>query len=91
MDGVQCSGSEARIQNCPSNGWGRHDCTHDDDVGVCCQNMCGVPPPPPEPQEGDDEYDENDPEHRKRAEIPPPLPVRLTDCTATSVSNPPEP
>jgi hypothetical protein len=39
LDDVQCTGSEARIGDCDHSGWGQHDCTHDEDVGVCCQGV----------------------------------------------------
>ena len=38
LDDVQCTGKEAGIADCPHAGWGQHDCTHDDDVGVVCSN-----------------------------------------------------
>ena len=37
LDNVQCTGSEARIQDCPSNGIGNHNCAHFEDAGVECQ------------------------------------------------------
>eukprot|EP00960_Hanusia_phi_P075856 768475-Hanusia_phi.AAC.8 len=36
MSDVSCSGSEEQITYCSSAGWGRHDCSHSEDVGVCC-------------------------------------------------------
>ena len=38
MDNVQCSGLEARIEDCRFNGWGIHDCGHYEDIGVCCSS-----------------------------------------------------
>jgi len=36
MDDVNCSGTEAEIQSCRYNGWGRHNCGHHEDVAVSC-------------------------------------------------------
>ena len=41
MDEVDCSGSEATLVDCPSSGWGIHDCSHSDDAGVCCTGCPG--------------------------------------------------
>ena len=43
LDGVSCVGNEKGLSFCPANGWGKHNCEHRDDVGVCCANGCGVP------------------------------------------------
>ncbi|KAJ1472608.1 SRCR-like domain-containing protein, partial [Baffinella frigidus] len=37
LDDVKCKGNEDSITLCKHNGWGAHDCTHQKDVGVCCQ------------------------------------------------------
>ncbi|KAJ1465077.1 hypothetical protein T484DRAFT_1866615, partial [Baffinella frigidus] len=29
-------GDEVEITHCPSSGWGRNNCNHNEDVGVCC-------------------------------------------------------
>lgn len=36
MDQVACNGSEAFFEACPHSGWGVHNCTHAQDVGVFC-------------------------------------------------------
>lgn len=36
MDDVQCVGSESSIDQCRFDGWGHHDCSHSEDVGVAC-------------------------------------------------------
>ena len=36
MDNLGCTGSEARLDLCPFNGWSQHNCGHHEDVGVSC-------------------------------------------------------
>ena len=41
LGNVQCSGSEARVWQCPHSGWFSHNCGHHEDAGVVCS---GEPP-----------------------------------------------
>ena len=36
MDEVACRGTEARLADCPFDGWRQHDCSHLEDAGVRC-------------------------------------------------------
>ena len=36
LDNVQCTGTEARLVDCPNNGIGSHNCLHFEDAGVSC-------------------------------------------------------
>ncbi|XP_060073519.1 deleted in malignant brain tumors 1 protein-like [Ylistrum balloti] len=36
LDNVNCSGAESSITACHSNGWGAHNCGHQEDAGVVC-------------------------------------------------------
>ena len=36
LDDVQCTGDEVSIEMCMHNGFGVHNCQHDNDVGIVC-------------------------------------------------------
>jgi DNA-binding beta-propeller fold protein YncE len=40
MDDVSCTGTENSLSSCPFRSWGVHDCSHSEDVSVCCCTMC---------------------------------------------------
>ena len=37
LDNVLCTGSEQGLNECPHNGFGSHDCSHNEDAGVRCR------------------------------------------------------
>ncbi|XP_044764344.1 uncharacterized protein LOC123320918 [Coccinella septempunctata] len=39
MDDVMCLGNETSIRDCDFNGWGSHDCTNTEVVGVVCNGL----------------------------------------------------
>ncbi|XP_074663832.1 scavenger receptor cysteine-rich type 1 protein M130-like isoform X1 [Strix aluco] len=39
LDGVNCSGAEAALWDCPAGPWGQHDCGHKEDAGVICSEF----------------------------------------------------
>ena len=40
LDNVACTGSEARLIDCPANPIGTHNCAHSEDAGVRCSTIC---------------------------------------------------
>lgn len=38
LDNLGCHGNESHIKDCNHTGWGVSDCTHDEDVGVDCED-----------------------------------------------------
>ncbi|XP_070266836.1 scavenger receptor cysteine-rich type 1 protein M130 [Myotis yumanensis] len=42
LDEINCNGKEARIWQCPSHGWGRHNCRHKEDAGAICSEFLSL-------------------------------------------------
>ena len=41
LDEVNCKGTETVLAECPFNGWYNHDCGHEEDAGVVCDDIEG--------------------------------------------------
>lgn len=39
MSNLRCTVSEASLSECPFDGWGVHQCSHEEDAGVFCHNQ----------------------------------------------------
>jgi len=42
LDTVNCSGKERSLTECGHNPWGQHDCTHNEDVAISCNQSLSV-------------------------------------------------
>ncbi|XP_073745421.1 soluble scavenger receptor cysteine-rich domain-containing protein SSC5D isoform X3 [Callorhinus ursinus] len=42
LDDVGCLGTEASLSDCPAAPWGKHNCAHNEDVGVTCTDTPGL-------------------------------------------------
>nr|XP_038027594.1 scavenger receptor cysteine-rich type 1 protein M130-like isoform X2 [Anas platyrhynchos] len=42
LDGINCSGAEAALWDCPAEAWGQHDCRHKEDAGVICSEFTAL-------------------------------------------------
>ncbi|MBZ3871221.1 Soluble scavenger receptor cysteine-rich domain-containing protein SSC5D [Sciurus carolinensis] len=42
LDDVSCVGTEASLSDCPAAPWGKHNCAHNEDVGVTCTGTPGL-------------------------------------------------
>ena len=39
LDHVECSGNESKLIYCNHRGYGNHNCSHSEDVGIRCQGV----------------------------------------------------
>nr|XP_040134720.1 soluble scavenger receptor cysteine-rich domain-containing protein SSC5D isoform X2 [Ictidomys tridecemlineatus] len=42
LDDVSCAGTESSLSDCPAAPWGKHNCAHNEDVGVACTGTPGL-------------------------------------------------
>ncbi|KAM9282871.1 LOW QUALITY PROTEIN: scavenger receptor cysteine-rich domain-containing protein SCART1-like [Cariama cristata] len=42
LDGVNCSGAETALWDCPARPWGQHECEHKEDAGVICSDFVAL-------------------------------------------------
>ncbi|XP_077872006.1 antigen WC1.1 [Ictidomys tridecemlineatus] len=42
LDEMNCTGEEAHVWQCPSQGWGQHNCRHKEDAGVICSEFLAL-------------------------------------------------
>uniref|UniRef100_G3TLF9 Soluble scavenger receptor cysteine-rich domain-containing protein SSC5D n=1 Tax=Loxodonta africana TaxID=9785 RepID=G3TLF9_LOXAF len=57
LDDMGCKGSEASLSDCPAGAWGKHNCDHEEDVGLTCTGYTDDEDYPPwtwDPTSGED-------------------------------------
>ncbi|XP_066127087.1 soluble scavenger receptor cysteine-rich domain-containing protein SSC5D [Saccopteryx bilineata] len=42
LDDVGCAGTERSLFDCPATPWGKHNCAHNEDVGITCTGTPGL-------------------------------------------------
>uniref|UniRef100_A0A8D2AKL8 SRCR domain-containing protein n=1 Tax=Sciurus vulgaris TaxID=55149 RepID=A0A8D2AKL8_SCIVU len=42
LNELNCTGEEAHVWQCPSQGWGQHNCRHKEDAGVICSEFLAL-------------------------------------------------